>query len=160
MSSNQTHSREIQHTCRSSVQNKQTNLNRKVTQSINCECNFSHGQISQHRSICNTSQSQIASICVTNSRQERSNNRCCFSGLESHPCYAFPPFHLIQAVLKKIHQSQCKVVLIAPLWPNRSWFPELSTHNSCSNTKSSGTITRKISTSKSPTSITSHAWEY
>ena len=39
--------------------------------------------------------------------------------------YAFPPFHLIQAVLQKVHQSQFKVVLIAPLWPNRSWFPEL-----------------------------------
>ena len=39
--------------------------------------------------------------------------------------YAFPPFHLVQAVLQKIHQSQCKAVLTTPLWPNRSWFPEL-----------------------------------
>ena len=29
--------------------------------------------------------------------------------------YAFPPFHFIQAVLQKIHQSQCKIILIAPL---------------------------------------------
>ena len=34
--------------------------------------------------------------------------------------YAFPPFHL-----NKIRQSQCRIVLVAPLWPNRSWFTEL-----------------------------------
>ena len=39
--------------------------------------------------------------------------------------YAFPPFHLIQAVINKIRISQCKIVLIAPLWPDRPWFPEL-----------------------------------
>ena len=39
--------------------------------------------------------------------------------------YAFPPFHLIQTVINKIRISQCKIVLIAPLWPTRPWFPEL-----------------------------------
>ena len=39
--------------------------------------------------------------------------------------YAFPLFHLIQAVINKVKLSQCRVVLIAPFWPNRSWFPEL-----------------------------------
>ena len=40
--------------------------------------------------------------------------------------YAFPPFHLIPAVISKVRSSQCKIVLIAPLWPNRPWFPESS----------------------------------
>ena len=39
--------------------------------------------------------------------------------------YSFPPFHLIPAVINKIRLSQCKIVLIAPLWPDRPWFPEL-----------------------------------
>ena len=39
--------------------------------------------------------------------------------------YAFPPFHLIQTVINKIRISQCKIVLIAPLLPDRPWFPEL-----------------------------------
>ena len=39
--------------------------------------------------------------------------------------YAFPPFHLIQTVINKIRISQYKIVLIAPLWPDRPWFPEL-----------------------------------
>ena len=39
--------------------------------------------------------------------------------------YAFPPFHLILAVINKVRLSQCKIVLIAPLWPDRPWFQEL-----------------------------------
>ena len=39
--------------------------------------------------------------------------------------YAFPQFHLIPAVINKIRLSQCKIVLIAPLWPDRPWFSEL-----------------------------------
>ena len=39
--------------------------------------------------------------------------------------YAFPLFHLIPAVINKIRLSQCKIVLIAPLWPDRPWFSEL-----------------------------------
>ena len=39
--------------------------------------------------------------------------------------YAFPPFHLIQTVINKIRLSLCKIVLIAPQWPVRPWFPEL-----------------------------------
>ena len=39
--------------------------------------------------------------------------------------YAFPPLHLIPAVINKVRLSQCKIVLIAPLWPDRPWFPEL-----------------------------------
>ncbi|MEW8547329.1 MAG: reverse transcriptase domain-containing protein [Candidatus Thiodiazotropha sp.] len=39
--------------------------------------------------------------------------------------YAFPPFALIPAIINKVRQHQCKIVLIAPFWPEMSWFPEL-----------------------------------
>ena len=39
--------------------------------------------------------------------------------------YAFPPFKLIPEVLKKLRQSSIRLFLIAPLWPNQSWFPEI-----------------------------------
>ena len=39
--------------------------------------------------------------------------------------YAFPPFILIPAVLEKIWQHQCRIVLIAPFWPQQQWFSEL-----------------------------------
>ena len=39
--------------------------------------------------------------------------------------YAFPPFPLVPKVLQKIQTSQCRVILVAPLWPSRSWFSQL-----------------------------------
>ena len=39
--------------------------------------------------------------------------------------YAFPPTLLIPSVLNKIRQSQCRIVLIAPLWPQQTWFSEV-----------------------------------
>ena len=41
-----------------------------------------------------------------------------------HAC-AFPPIMLISPVLNKIRQSQCGIVLIAPLWPQKAWFSEV-----------------------------------
>ena len=40
--------------------------------------------------------------------------------------YAFPPFTLLPLVLRKIRSvASCCVILIAPLWPKRSWFTDL-----------------------------------
>ena len=39
--------------------------------------------------------------------------------------YAFPPAMPISPVLNKIRQSQCRIVLIAPLWPQQAWFSEV-----------------------------------
>jgi hypothetical protein len=39
--------------------------------------------------------------------------------------YAFPPFILIPQVLRKIRNAECRVLLVAPLWPQRSWFSDL-----------------------------------
>ena len=39
--------------------------------------------------------------------------------------YAFPPFILIPQVLRKIRNAECHVLLVAPLWPQRSWFSDL-----------------------------------
>ena len=39
--------------------------------------------------------------------------------------YAFPPFILIPQVLRKIRLSKCQVLLVAPWWPQRSWFNDL-----------------------------------
>ena len=39
--------------------------------------------------------------------------------------YAFPPAILIPSILKRFHQSQCRIVLIAPLWLQSPWFSEV-----------------------------------
>ena len=39
--------------------------------------------------------------------------------------YAFPPTIMIPSVLNKIRQSLCRIVFIAPLWPQQTWFSEV-----------------------------------
>ena len=39
--------------------------------------------------------------------------------------YAFPPIALIPRVLRKVIDEGCRLILIAPCWPRRSWFPML-----------------------------------
>ena len=40
--------------------------------------------------------------------------------------YAFPPYALIPAILKKLRSSSgVLLTIIAPYWPQRPWFPEL-----------------------------------
>ena len=37
--------------------------------------------------------------------------------------YAFPPFSLIARTLQKVRAEKARIILIAPLWPTRPWFP-------------------------------------
>ena len=40
--------------------------------------------------------------------------------------YLFPPFCLIGQVLKKLRSDQIQMaILIAPIWPGQTWFPQL-----------------------------------
>ncbi len=39
--------------------------------------------------------------------------------------YAFPPVSLLAQILCKVREYEEQVLLVAPYWPNRTWFPEL-----------------------------------
>jgi hypothetical protein len=39
--------------------------------------------------------------------------------------YAFPPPILIPKVLMKVRQDNCLILLVVPLAPHQSWFPQL-----------------------------------
>ena len=39
--------------------------------------------------------------------------------------YAFPPFALLPEVLQKVMTESCEMILVAPAWSGRSWFPLL-----------------------------------
>ena len=158
---NQTHSREIQHSGRSIIQNKQTDFHRMVSQSKNCQCNFSHDQFSQHRSFCNTSQSQTSSLCVSYPRRKSSCNRCLHDELESHSrlclssissdteCFEQNPSISMQNC--PCSSSVAKQILV----PRTTKSASVSTNMSSSLSRPSGTVTRKISTSKHSTSCPS-----
>ena len=39
--------------------------------------------------------------------------------------YAFPPFAILQRVLKKAREERASLILIAPRWTSQQWFPDL-----------------------------------
>jgi hypothetical protein len=39
--------------------------------------------------------------------------------------YAYPPTGLISKVVTKLRASACEMILIAPLWPEKPWYPDL-----------------------------------
>ena len=39
--------------------------------------------------------------------------------------YAYPPTSLIRACLNTVRTENVEIVLIAPVWPNQEWFPDL-----------------------------------
>ena len=43
---------------------------------------------------------------------------------EHHP-YMFPPFALISRCLDKLRREEASAVMIAPVWPNQTWFPQV-----------------------------------
>ena len=43
----------------------------------------------------------------------------------SLPLYAFPPIAMLPQTIKKIRETASAVLLIAPLWRNRTWFSDL-----------------------------------
>ncbi len=55
--------------------------------------------------------------------------RCCFNRRLCHGLglrkYAFPPVSLLAQTLCKVREDEEQVLLVAPYWPNRTWFPEL-----------------------------------
>ena len=117
------HTGQVQHSSRPDVQNRQTDLYRVVPESGNSKQNFPDHGLSINRPVRHTSEPQAAILCVTHTGSEGAINR--LMDWNRIHAYAFPPFHLIPAVINKIQLSQCRKVLIAPLWPYRPWFPEL-----------------------------------
>ena len=46
--------------------------------------------------------------------------------------YAFPPFAILKQVMRKLEQSQnCELIMIAPFWPNQTWFAVLESLSVC-----------------------------
>ena len=119
------HTGQVQHSSGPDVQNGQTDRNRVVLESGNSKQDFPDHGLSINRPVCHTPEPQVATICVFIPDQKALSIDAISMDWNRIHAYAFPPFHLIQTVINKIRISQCKIVLIAPLWPDRPWFPEL-----------------------------------
>ena len=91
----QAHTRSVQYSSGSDVQNGQTNLHRVVPEPGNRKRDFQDHGIPVNRSVCYPSEPQAATICVTHTGSERSINRCSIDGLEMHSriCISTIPSH-------------------------------------------------------------------
>ena len=92
--------------------------------SIDSDFNIINVQLSQCRSVCDTFQSQTSNLCIPSSGQSSLCDRRILHELEQFSCLRISSNN-IDSVLNKLRQSQCRIVLIAPLWPQRPWFSEV-----------------------------------
>ena len=119
------HPRQIQHSCRPPLKTRQTYQDRMGSGSNSCEFSIPDAQLSKCGSVCDKIQPQTPIICLSSTRLQSTSDRCPVMDWNHLHAYAFPPFILIPAVLEKIRQHQCRIVLIAPFWPQQQWFSEL-----------------------------------
>ena len=65
-------------------------------------------------------------ICVSPIREETSwKVDSLVQNWDDLYAYAYPPTSLIRACLNKVRTENVEIVLIAPVWPNQEWFPDL-----------------------------------
>ncbi len=80
----------------------------------------------KHRPISHMTELQNSNICITSARSEGMASECDDLQLDGvEPIYAFPPWKLIGKVLRKLEEDQGHMILIAPKWEARPWYPIL-----------------------------------
>ena len=152
--SRKTRSGEIQHSGRQALKSKQTNLDRVVSEPRSSKCSTSHDSVSQHRLVCDTSESQASTICVSNTRSKGPINRCSIDELESHSRLRFSSVSSHSCIDQQntsvsVQNSIDSSFLAQQIMvPRTSESAGVSTNNPPCNSKSIRTITRKVQASK------------
>ena len=118
------HSRQIQHSCRPPLKTRQ---DRMGSGSNSCEFSIPDAQLPKaFVDLFATRFNHRLPLYVSPVQDYKALAIDALSMDWNHlHAYAFPPFILIPAVLEKIRQHQCRIVLIAPFWPQQQWFSEL-----------------------------------
>ena len=90
--------------------------------------NCGHLWPTRYGSFCFCPKSPGKEICVLDRRPKGPGHGRIFSRLEGgrgQLTYAFPPFSLIQRCLQKVKEDRAQVLLVAPVWRSRPWYPIL-----------------------------------
>ena len=81
---------------------------------------------SVNRSICRLSKYQCSQYFSPFHDQNALGTDSVLQSWDGWQAYAFPPWSLIPAVLKKLRSSSgVLLTIVAPYWPQRPWFPDL-----------------------------------
>ena len=111
--SSQAYSREIECFGRQPVLPRSNSPHRMVSRSGDSSPNFQSLGYSSDRSFRHQIKPSSAPVCAVDAMSLEWKNLF---------AYAFPPFKLVPLVLNKIRDSNSRFILIAPCWPQRSWF--------------------------------------
>ena len=146
--------KEALHTIKNSTVLVSTDNTTVVAYLRSSKCSTSHDSVSQHRLVCDTSESQASTIRVSNTRSKGPINRCCidelesysrlrFSSISSHSC--IDQQNTSVSVQNSIDSSFLTQQIMVP---RTSGSAGVSTNNPPCNSKSIRTITRKVQASK------------
>ena len=119
-----TYPRQIQCFGRHVIENQQNNQNRVGIGSIDSEFNFLNVQLSQSGSVCDMFQSQTSTLYIPSSGQSSLCDRCILHEPKQCSCLSISSNNA-DFSCPELRQSQCRIVLIAPLWPQQAWFSEV-----------------------------------
>ena len=79
-----------------------------------------------HRPVCHLTQSPISQYLPPFHDQNALGTDALLQSWDGWQAYAFPPWSLTPAVLKKLRSSSAVLLtIVASYWPQRSWFPDL-----------------------------------
>ena len=120
----QTHSQVSECEGQPFVQVEPSPVNRMVTASAGVQTDLS--QVVQYscRSICHSSEPQSSNLSISSPRPKCLGHRCSEHKLVGSHCLCLPSHGSPSQgdPKKKIRQSSCLIIVIAPGWPGMPWF--------------------------------------
>ena len=121
-----THSRPLKCSCGQTIQIGTDHPNRMVPPSRGFSSPVQQVAPASNRSFCYEIQPQIAPVCITSSRPHGHCSGCTQLSWENLDAYAFPPTAILGKVVEKLQDSPYqRLIIIAPGWPNMTWFWDL-----------------------------------
>ena len=111
--------------CRPSVPSKKS-FNGMDAKSSSFLSDCGHLWPSRYRSFRCCPKPSGKELCLLDRRPNGPSHRRIFNQLGGDQLmYAFPPFSLIQRCLQKVIEDRAQVLLVAPVWMSRPWYPML-----------------------------------
>lgn len=86
------------------------------------ESSFQQNGTTVNRPLCNISEQETACFCFSISGRNCSGRSLNWTGMFA---YAYPPPIILPKVLQKVLNENCTIILIAPVWPRQSWYPQI-----------------------------------
>ena len=125
-SPSKTHSRLSERDSRPPISSESANIDRVVPPPRDRETNLQALGDTRSRRVCNSVELPPSSVHVSNSGATSPRGGCFVSGLAGEVNVHVSSIPPAQQIIQKLRSTQAaEVILIAPWWPNRSWFPHL-----------------------------------